>query len=109
METIVISRHIGLVQWLVLHGHVSPDVTVVAHATPDLMRGRKVIGVIPMHLACHAKEVWSVDLPNLPLELRGKELTPEQMDQCGANLVGYKVMTIETWNDIKDEVGVNYY
>lgn len=89
MNTVIVTRHHGAADWLSTRHGITGE--VIAHATPDTVRGRIVYGVLPLHLAAIASEVWSVDLPELPAELRGQELTPEQMDAAGARLVGYAV------------------
>lgn len=85
---LIISRHVGTVAWLATRGITGE---VVAHATPEQVRGRIVVGVLPLSLASLAAEVWSVDLPSLPQELRGQELDLVQMAQAGACLQKYKV------------------
>lgn len=92
-EKLIVARHAGAVEWLNAHG-VSGE--VVPHVSdPSILEGRIVVGILPLNLAAKAAEVWSVDLPNLPAELRGKELSPIQMDECGAVLRKYRVTLIE--------------
>lgn len=91
MKPIILSRHAGVVAWLAARAIVGD---VVAHATPDQVRGRVVYGVLPLHLAVLAAAVWSVDLPGLTPEQRGQDLTPAEMDSAGAILRGYKVQSL---------------
>lgn len=89
MKTIIVTRHEGAVEWLrTRHG---VEGLVIAHAAPDTVAGKIVYGILPLHLAALAAQVWSIDMPNLPAEFRGQELTPEQMDTAGACLTGYRV------------------
>jgi len=74
----------GAVEWLKLHG-IEGDVW--QHITKEdiemLPTGSIVIGVLPLHLAVHVLDCgsrfWSLSV-NVPPELRGKELSADQMD-----------------------------
>ena len=58
---------------------------------PAQIAGKRVYGVLPLHLAAQAAEVVTIDMPGLPAEKRGVDLTPEEMDACGARLTIYVV------------------
>lgn len=88
-DTIIITRHAALVQYIVEIGLVSAG-RVIPHATPDDVRGRHVIGVLPLRLAALAASVTEVPL-DLPPELRGQELTLEQVRQFAGAPVTYRV------------------
>lgn len=87
-KPLIASRHPGVIAWLAARGVVGD---VVAHATADDVRGRTVVGILPLNLAALAREVVAIDLPRLPPEWRGRELTEEEMDEAGACLVRYRV------------------
>lgn len=90
---LIVARHSGAVEWLNQRGIVGE---VISHVSdPSILEGRIVVGILPLNLAAKAKEVWAMDLPNLPAELRGKELTPTQMDECGATLRKYQVTALD--------------
>jgi putative CRISPR-associated protein (TIGR02620 family) len=89
---VIVSRHQGLVDWLAQRGIVGK---VIAHATPDDIVGKDVIGNLPLHLASLAKSVTVVDMPNLPPDWRGQDLSPDQMDQAGATLSHYVVRKVD--------------
>ena len=89
---LVISRHPGCVQWLKDNG-VEID-AVITHATAEDVTGKNVIGHLPLHLAALTASVSVVDLPYLPAEFRGTDLTPEQMDAFGAVLNAYDVLKL---------------
>lgn len=89
---VIVSRHQGLVDWLRRKGIVGK---VIAHATPDDVRGKDVIGNLPLHLAAMAKSVTVVDMPALPADWRGQDLSPEQMDEAGATLRRYVVRKVD--------------
>lgn len=87
---IIVTRHAGLVAWLEETQGVTGE--VISHVTStDQVAGRVVYGALPLHLAAEAEEVVVVDMPRLPAELRGVDLTPEQMEEAGATLARYRV------------------
>lgn len=88
-SNLIITRHAGAVEWLKTRHGVEGEVT--AHATAELVRGKRVFGILPLGLAAECESVVSIDVPNLPAEKRGQELTPEEMDAFGAKLVEYVV------------------
>jgi len=88
-RNLIITRHAGAVEWLRRRGIVGE---VVAHATPDQVRGRICCGVVPLNLAALASEVWAIDMPGLKPADRGRDLTPEEMDEAGAELFPYVVL-----------------
>lgn len=86
-NTIIVTRHSGLVDWLAQHGITGK---VIAQATPDDVRGKYVIGVLPLSLASLADKITTVDY-NCPFDLRGVDLTPQQLDDFGAKMNTYIV------------------
>lgn len=87
-NTIIVTRHQGLIDWLGQHGIHG---NVIASATPDDVRGKHVIGALPLHLAALAIDVTTVDF-NCPMELRGKDLSAQQLDDLGAKLSTFMVV-----------------
>lgn len=86
--TVIVTRHAGLVAWLAARGIEGP---IVAQATAADVRGRVVVGALPLHLAALAAEVVAVDMPGLTPAQRGQDLTPAEMDAAGARLTRYRV------------------
>lgn len=96
MPTVVVTRHNGLVEWLRRKELLDRDTVVLTHVKEaSEIAGKTVYGVLPLHLAAVAKEVYGIDLPNLPEEKRGKELTPDEMDSYGASLKRYVVLSTD--------------
>lgn len=91
---IVVTRHPGLVQHLKEIGLASTRCQVVAHATPDNVQGKHVCGVLPHSLSCLTKSFTEVPLM-IPSELRGVELTLEQVRKYAGPAVTYKVIAEE--------------
>lgn len=94
METIVVTRHTALVDYLQEIGLVPAGVSVVAHATPEIVKGKHVIGVLPFHLAALAACVTVVTL-NLPAEKRGVELSLEDVRKFADKPVTYQVTKLD--------------
>ncbi|HMN97449.1 MAG TPA: CRISPR-associated protein Csx16 [Phycisphaerales bacterium] len=90
-EAVIVTRHAGLVDWLRRLGITG---RVIAHATLDDVRGRRVIGPLPLHLAAHASLVGAIDMPLITAESRGRDLSPEEMDRAGAVLHWYTVRPV---------------
>jgi len=92
METIVVTRHEALVKYLREIGLIDENTPVIAHATPEQVRGKHVIGVLPLHLAALVAQVTEVPL-RVPPELRGQELTLEQIRKYAGEPQTYQVWT----------------
>lgn len=88
MKSLIITRHEALVEFLEKEFGIVGE--VISHATADAVRGNKVIGVLPLHLAAEAAEIVSVDL-NLPAEMRGKELTYDDVRKYYTGMHTYVV------------------
>lgn len=96
MSKILISRHPAAIEWV--KSKISLD-KVIAHLTQkdleELTEQDTVIGTLPINLAAQvcaqgAKFIY-LSL-NTPVEFRGQELTPEQMEKFGAKLEPYLVI-----------------
>ena len=91
MEKILITRHEALVEFLQKQG-LKFDM-VVSHADAETVNGKDVYGVLPLHLAALANTITSVDM-NLPAEMRGKELSLEDVERYFVGFATYKVSKI---------------
>ena len=89
---IVVTRHPGLVEYLREIGLADVETIVVTHATPDVVRGKRVCGVLPHSLSCLCETFTEVPL-DLPQELRGVELTVEQVRQFAGAPITYRVLS----------------
>lgn len=92
-NTVVITRHKTLVEWLNREG-INTDV-VIEQATPEDVAGKDVIGVLPMWLAELTNTYSEVSMPGLTLETRkrmnGGDFSIDEMDDWGAELKLYAV------------------
>ena len=91
MTHLFVTRHTALA--VVLAEDYGIRGEVVAHVTPDQVRGREVVGVLPLHLAAEASSVTELQL-ELPAALRGVELTASQVRTCARGLVTYEVQRV---------------
>ena len=87
---LIVTRHQGLVEFLREKGYVAPDVTVLSHATAEDVAGNTVWGVLPHNLSVLTNKFIEIPL-DLPLEMRGKELTLEDMYKYAGEPVAYSV------------------
>jgi hypothetical protein len=92
--TIIVTRHPALVDYLRERGIVAGDVPVLPHVTEDDVRGRHVIGVLPLHLASVAEMVTEVPLALAP-EDRGRELDLARLREVAGAPRTYVVREIE--------------
>lgn len=100
-DIVVVTRHQGLVDYLRSEGLLPPGAEVVQHATPESIRGRHVIGVLPLTLAALAAKVTVVPL-SIPRELRGVELSEDQVRALAGPPETYVVMKENEWQDEKE-------
>ncbi len=87
---LIITRHPGLVKYLVEEGIAGKSVDCATHATPVLVRDKHVVGILPHSLSCLCRTFTEVPL-NLPQELRGKELNVDQVREFAGPPVTYEI------------------
>lgn len=98
-NNIIVTRHAGLVEFLASRNVTG---TVVAHATADIVRGRDVYGVLPLHLAAVCRTVTTVDL-DLPADKRGAELSVNEVETYFTGMTTYVVKTKADFNMVLDD------
>jgi len=87
MRILIVTRHPALVQVLAGLGITG---RVIAHVTPADVTGMDVYGVLPYRLAALASSFTEITL-DLPPELRGVELSAEQIRAHMGALTTYTV------------------
>lgn len=92
MYAVIVTRHAGMVQWLKKNG---VEGEVISHATQEQIEGKDVYGVLPLHLASVCNSVTTVDMPGLPSEKRGIDISVEEMDAYGATMSRYEVRKVD--------------
>ena len=102
MKTVIVTRHKALLEYIVMHRLAPDDAVILTHVDAEAIRGKHVIGVLPLHLAAEAAKVTEIPM-NIPSELRGQELTLEQMDVVAGMPVTYIVRTEYAYEaDLRD-------
>jgi len=100
MSTIFITRHPGAVEWLKAnYPKIAKSATMVSHFDASTTEaGDVIVGILPVNMICdvinHGARFIALQI-DLPAELRGKELTVEDMDNCNAKLQEYHVEAID--------------
>ena len=93
-EKIVVTRHPALVEYLLEKGIIKEgEFHLISHATIEDIEGKDVIGVLPMVLASAANTITEVPLV-VPQELRGQELSLDQVREFAGAPVTYKVISL---------------
>jgi hypothetical protein len=99
IETVIVTRHPALVTFLRETYGITG--TVVEHISKEDARSRNIIGNVPLHIAAYANAVATLEL-DIPRELRGVELTVDQIRQYSKGLEWYKVRHTDSGMDYFD-------
>lgn len=75
---LIVTRHPALKDYLIERGVADASTPVLPHASAADVEGKAVAGVLPLHLAAACGSLTTVELA-LPLEMRGKELSLDDM------------------------------
>ena len=88
---ILVTRHQALVEYF-KEANIKFD-KVISYATEEEVRWNDVYGVLPLRLASFVNTVTTIDI-DIPAEMRGKELSLEDIKKYGVNISTYKVEKI---------------
>ncbi len=90
-QIIIVSQHQAVIEWIKQEFNMDDEVTVLTQVTsPEQIAGAIVIGTLPPHLAASTKYYGALELPDLPAELHGQELTVQQMRDAGCTINWYR-------------------
>jgi len=94
MKKIIVSRHSSAIAWLKKRGIEGEVVSQIDSSLIEtLQKDDEVYGILPTHLALQILErgvkVFLLQLPNVVFEQRGKELSPEEMEEAGAKILRF--------------------
>ena len=99
----VITRHKALLAYLLDKDIIKEgEYKLIEHADYKDVEGQDVIGVLPLQLASYAKSVTEVPLKLTP-EMRGKELTFEEVEKIAEKPIQYIVREVNSTD------GIDYY
>lgn len=93
-DFLLVTRHQHLKEFLYQEGLIESNTPCITHATMDQVRGKNVIGNLPMHLAAQAASIMSITI-NVPVEKRGSELTVEELREYTTDFCWYRVTEID--------------
>ena len=85
--------HSALVTLLIEKGLVTKNTPVLEHATEEDVKGKHVFGALPIRLAALADRITEVPL-FVPAELRGTELSLEQVRELAGTPKTYKISEV---------------
>lgn len=89
---IIITRHKGIIEFLAQHNITGEVITHVENI--EQIAGKDVCGILPIVMAAHTNSITTIGFTHLPEEMRGKELTLEQMHKYGAYLEKFQVVKL---------------
>lgn len=89
-NTVIITKHKALVEYLTEIGLANSDTTVIQRVTQSDIEGKDVIGVLPLRLACYANSITDVRV-EVPKELRNDILTLSQFREFVTDISTYKI------------------
>ena len=90
---LVVTRHAALIEYLREIGIANADTQILSHATEADIAGKWVAGVLPHSLSSATGLYIEVPL-NLPPELRGVELTLDQVRQFAGKPTAFIVSKV---------------
>lgn len=95
VETIVVTRHPSLIVYLKSKGMIPEGTKIISHVNaPEEIRGKHVVGILPLHWASIADRVTELPL-DLPPEARGKELSVEEVTRFARTPRTYRVTRLD--------------
>lgn len=94
MEKIVVSRYMGLVQFLRKLKLIEENTKVISFANPEDIIGKHVFGIMPYRLAALAGKFTEISI-HIPKALRDTDLTVEQIELYALKPHTYEVKEVE--------------
>jgi hypothetical protein len=95
---LIVTRHPTLVELLIERGIATAETPVLEHATPDDVRDKHVLGVLPHHLAAQAASITEIPIRST-VETREAmqrgDLTLEQLRAIAGEPCSYRVRKAE--------------
>ena len=103
---IVVTRHRALVDYLIQAGLITDATPVIKHVNdPELVKGKNVIGVLPFSLACLC-ESFTEMTANIPVHLRGVELSLEDFTKYAQQPTTYKIRKWEEEEKLQNAIDI---
>lgn len=109
MDFVVVTRHPALIEYMREIDLIPEYVEVITHVTDvEQIKGNRVYGILPFDLAQHAESMVTIPL-NVPAELRGTELTVEQIRQYAGTPQTFIVKQIPTVTESERQIAMARY
>ena len=96
MANYFVTRHPGAIEWAAMKGLEAVQITHLDIAI--INSGDVIMGTLPINIAAQIIEIGARYLHlelDLPEENRGRDLSPDEMEQFGARLQEYHIVKIE--------------
>ena len=93
-QKIIVTRQPAFAEYVKEVGLAPEGVEVTDHATVDSVKGKHVIGLVPVYLAAHAHKLTMIPIITPP-ELRGAKLTIEQIREYAREPVNYETKIVD--------------
>ena len=95
MEHIIVTRHKAFAEYVIEQGLAPEGTPVYAHVSPSDIKGKHLVGFLPLHLALQAERITIVPF-DVPKDLRGKEIEKETFEKLTKKPQTFEVKQIET-------------
>lgn len=107
---LVVTRHQGFVEYLKKHNIISEECHVIRKATPDNVKGKNVIGLVPFLNVIHCCNSYTEIKLDLPYKVAGKELPLEDFERHFESMETYRIEKYSKFKEQKDFIEniVNY-
>ena len=92
-DVIIVTRHEELRQYLVEIGYIAHDADTISHAVVSDIKGRHVIGKIPLALAAHCRSVTEIPM-RLEESDRGKVISLRRLREVALSPQVFEVHRI---------------
>ena len=97
-----VTRHAGAIKWAVRQGLRARKIEMQNFDPRLVQPGDVVMGTLPIHLVAEVNQrggqYWHLAM-EVPPEWRGRELTADDMEACGARLDEFRVLGLGTRSD----------
>ena len=93
MQTKIVTRHKGAVEWLRKYHPEFKDAELCPHVKASELVGYRIVGVLPIPLAIMSSEYWHLNM-YVPKSKRGEELSCEEMEKYGCQITQYRIEVV---------------
>ena len=91
-DILILTQHIGAIEWL---RRIGITAEIVTQPTAEKVRGKHVIGDLPIHMAIECFTVTSIAFDKTPNK-REEEISANDMEKFGARLETFLVRRVAT-------------